>query len=320
MGLLSVENLKTYYFTGAGKVKAVDGVSFTLDKGESLGIAGESGCGKSTLGLSLMRLVKGGGIVGGEIKLYDKSLLTLSDREFNELRWKRISLISQAAMGALNPVYSIGAQIVEAVRAHSEASKKSAWERARSLLREVDIDPMRATNYPHELSGGMRQRAMIAMALALEPDLVIADEPTTALDVVTQAQVINLLKTLRQRLNISIILISHDLSILGQACDRVIIMYAGKVVEVGNVDMLFKNPLHPYTKALLSSFPDIKGERRPLSGLRGSPPDLLKPPDGCRLHPRCPAAMDICGEDEPRLVKISADHQVACHLVGEGGR
>jgi len=319
MGLLSVEDLKTYYFTGAGQVKAVDGVSFTLDKGESLGVAGESGCGKSTLGLSLIRLVKGGGIVGGEIKLYDKSLLTLSDRELNELRWKRISLISQAAMGALNPVYSVGAQIVEAVRAHSEASKKSAWERARSLLREVDIDPMRATNYPHELSGGMRQRAMIAMALALEPDLVIADEPTTALDVVTQAQVINLLKTLRQRLKVSIMLISHDLSILGQACNRVIIMYAGKVAEVGDVNSLFRHPRHPYTKALLTSFPDIKGERKALTGLSGSPPDLLNPPAGCRLHPRCPAVMDICKVEEPGMMQVSGDHQVACHLMSEGG-
>jgi len=179
---------------------------------------------------------------------------------------------------------------------------------------------MRATNYPHELSGGMRQRAMIAMALALEPDLVIADEPTTALDVVTQAQVINLLKTLRQRLKVSIMLISHDLSILGQACNRVIIMYAGKVAEVGDVNSLFRHPRHPYTKALLTSFPDIKGERKALTGLSGSPPDLLNPPAGCRLHPRCPAVMDICGKDEPRLVQISEDHQAACHLVGEGGR
>lgn len=319
MTLLSVENLKTYYSTSSGFVKAVDGVSFNLEKGESLGLAGESGCGKSTLGFSLMRLIKGGEVVGGDIKLNGMPLLEMSDREFNRIRWEKISLISQAAMGALNPVYRIGTQIVEAIKVHTKTKKNEAWERAEDLLRQVEIDPSRALNYPHELSGGMRQRAMIAMALALDPDLIIADEPTTALDVVTQVQVLKLLRALQQKLDVSIILISHDLSILGQACDRVIIMYAGKIAEIGNVEVLFKNPLHPYTQALLDSFPDIKGDKKPLTGLPGSPPDLLDPPSGCRLHPRCPEARNICQETEPQILDVSSNHSVACHMVDQGG-
>jgi len=246
-------------------------------------------------------------------------LLEMSDREFNRIRWEKISLISQAAMGALNPVYRIGTQIVEAIKIHTKIKKREAWERAEDLLRQVEIDPSRAFNYPHELSGGMRQRAMIAMALALDPDLIIADEPTTALDVVTQVQVLKLLRALQQKLDVSIILISHDLSILGQACDRVIIMYAGKIAEIGHVEALFKNPLHPYTQALLDSFPDIKGDKKPLTGLPGSPPDLLDPPSGCRLHPRCPEARNICQETEPQIRNVSSNHSVACHMVGQGG-
>jgi peptide/nickel transport system ATP-binding protein len=246
-------------------------------------------------------------------------LLDMSDREFNRIRWEKISLISQAAMGALNPVYRIGTQIVEAIKIHRNTKKSEAWERAEDLLRQVEIDPSRALNYPHELSGGMRQRAMIAMALALDPDLIIADEPTTALDVVTQVQILKLLRALQQRLDVSIILISHDLSILGQACDRVIIMYAGRIAEIGSVDVLFKNPLHPYTHALLDSFPDIKREKKPLTGLPGSPPDLLEPPGGCRLHPRCPEARNICQETEPQMMDVSSNHSVACHMVGQGG-
>jgi peptide/nickel transport system ATP-binding protein len=317
--LLSVENLKTYYSTSSGFVKAVDGVSFNIEKGESLGLAGESGCGKSTLGFSLMRLIKGGKVVDGKITLNGIPLLEMSDRQFNRLRWEKISLISQAAMGALNPVYRIGTQIVEAIKIHRNTKKAEAWERAEELLKQVEIDPSRALNYPHELSGGMRQRAMIAMALALDPDLIIADEPTTALDVVTQVQVLKLLRGLQQKLDVSIILISHDLSILGQACDRVIIMYAGKIAEIGSVEVLFNKPLHPYTQALLDSFPDIKGERKPLTGLPGSPPDLLDPPNGCRLHPRCPEARSICQETEPQLIEVSSNHSVACHVVGQGG-
>jgi len=315
MSLLTVENLRTYYFTEKGSVKAVDGVSFSVEKGESLGIAGESGCGKSTVAFSIMRLIKGGRIVGGRITLDGTPLLNMPIRDFRRIRWERISLVSQAAMGALNPVYRIGDQIVEAITTHTKSKKREAWDRAEELLRQVGVDPSRAKNYPHELSGGMRQRAMIAMALALSPELVIADEPTTALDMVTQAQVLKLTRGLQEELNVSIIFISHDLSILGQACDRIIIMYAGKIMEMGDVQALFREPQHPYTKALLSSFPDIKSTKRTLTGLPGSPPDLIDPPSGCRFHPRCSQAQSICKVEEPTTIEVLPKHYVACHQV-----
>ena len=315
MPLLTVENLKTYYFTEKGSVKAVDGVSFSIEKSESLGIAGESGCGKSTVAFSIMRLIKGGKVVQGNITLGGTPLLNMPIRDFRRIRWERISLVSQAAMGGLNPVYRIGDQITEAITTHTKSKKKEAWNRAEELLKQVEIDPSRARNYPHELSGGMRQRAMIAMALALNPELVIADEPTTALDVVTQAQVLKLMRGLQRELNISIILISHDLSILGQTCDRIIIMYAGKIVEMGDVQALFREPQHPYTKALLSAFPDIKSESRTLTGLPGRPPDLIDPPTGCRFNPRCPQVLDICKAKEPTMIEVMPKRYVACHQV-----
>lgn len=315
MSLLTVDNLKTYYFIRRGTVKAVDGISFKLEKGKSIGIAGESGCGKSTVTLSLMRLIKGGKIVSGKITLDELSLLDMSDKDFRQIRWKRISMVSQAAMGGLNPVYRIGDQITEAIQAHIKMNKKVAWSKAEQLLNQVDMDPSRVRNYPHELSGGMRQRAMIAMALALSPELVIADEPTTALDTVTQAQVLRLMKGLQDKLNIAVILISHDLSILGQVCDRIIIMYAGKIVEKGDVADLFIQPLHPYTKALLSCFPDIKSETRVLSGLPGNPPDLIDTPAGCRFCNRCPVVQEECKKIEPDEIEITPGHYVACHLV-----
>jgi len=319
MPLLTVDNLRTYYFTQRGAIRAVDGVSFTVDKGQSLGIAGESGCGKSTVALSLMRLIKGGRVVEGSIILDGLSLLEMPQREFNHVRWRKISLVPQAAMGALNPVYRIGDQIVEAIRAHVRVSKPEAWARAGELLRQVEIDPSRARNYPHELSGGMCQRAMIAMALALNPDLVIADEPTTALDVVTQAQVLKLLRRLQRGLNLSVIFISHDLSTLAQASDRIAIMYAGKTVEIGDTLALLRQPQHPYTRALLGSFPDIKSTGRRISALPGSPPDLVAPPSGCRFHPRCPAVLGICTIKEPAMTEVLPRHYVACHLPSSKG-
>jgi oligopeptide/dipeptide ABC transporter ATP-binding protein len=319
MPLLTVEDLRTYYFTLRGSVRAVDGVSFTLEKGQSLGIAGESGCGKSTIALSIMRLIKGGKIVSGKVMLENTSLLDVPEQEFRHIRWKRISMVSQAAMGGLNPIYRIGDQIVEAIRTHVKTQKREAWSRAQELLKQVDMDPSRARNYPHELSGGMRQRAMIAMALALSPELVIADEPTTALDMVTQAQVLRLMKGLQEKLNISTILISHDLSILGQTCDKIIIMYAGKIVEEGDVQALFGQPRHPYTRALLSAFPDIKGEKRILAGLPGRPPDLIDPPIGCRFCPRCSQAKDVCKAGEPVMIEVATKHYVACHQVKGAG-
>ena len=314
MPLLTVEDLRTHYFTEAGPVKAADGVSFTLKTGESIGIAGESGCGKTTVAMSLMRLIKGGAVVGGKIMLGDLSLLDMPMNEFRKVRWERISLISQAAMGALNPVYTIGAQIVEAIRIHSDVSRKEAWERARGLLAQVKVDPQRAKSFPHELSGGMRQRAMIAMAMACDPDIIIADEPTTALDVVTQVQVLRLLIDLQKRLGLSLIYISHELSVLGQACDRIIIMYAGKIVEVGATAEIFTSPQHPYTQKLLSALMDIHSECKIPDSMPGKPPDLLNPPEGCRFSPRCTVGQENCAVDEPALIEVAPNHYVACHL------
>jgi peptide/nickel transport system ATP-binding protein len=315
MCLLTVENLKTHYFMKAGIIKAVDGVSFCLKKGQSIGIAGESGCGKSTIALSLMRLVKGGKTVSGEIKLNGVSLLDMSEKEFNRIRWEKISIISQAAMGALNPVYTIGYQIVEAIQAHRKMKRSQALDLARELLEKVEIDPTRVKNFPHELSGGMRQRAMIAMALVLNPEVIIADEPTTALDVVIQAQMIKLLKKLQKEMDLSIIFISHDLSILAQICDKVLIMYAGKLMEMANAKDLFKEPLHPYTKALISAFPNIDGERKKIKGLQGNTPDLLNPPTGCKFHPRCVDAQKICITNEACLKEMLANRFVNCHTL-----
>ncbi|MHB8868821.1 MAG: ABC transporter ATP-binding protein [Thermoleophilia bacterium] len=318
MPLLAVDNLRTYYRTTRGQAKAVDGVSFGVEAGCSLGIAGESGCGKSTVALSLMRLVKGGEIVGGSVTLDGTALLEMPVREFNhDIRWQRISLVPQGAMGALDPVFRVGEQIVEAIAAHDKSSRSAMWARAEQLLQQVDIDPARARCYPHELSGGMCQRVMIAMALALGPQVVIADEPTTALDVVTQAQVLRLLRRLQRELNVSIVFISHDLSTLAQACDRIMIMYAGKTMEIGACEEVYRNPRHPYTRALLEAFPDIEVSRRPRA-LGGRPPDLLDPPRGCRFNPRCPDALAICGVDEPSMSEVSAGRQVACHLFGVG--
>ncbi len=315
MCLLSIDNLKTYYFMKTGTVKAVDGISFSLKAGQSIGIAGESGCGKSTIALSLMRLIKGGQIVDGTITLNGVSLLDMKEKEFNRVRWDKISLISQAAMGALNPVYTIGDQIAEVLLVHRSIKKSDALNQAGELLHKVEIDPGRVKNYPHELSGGMRQRAMIAMALALNPDIIIADEPTTALDVVIQAQVIQLLKKLQQEMNLAIIFISHDLSILAQVCEKILIMYAGKAMESADVRALFEKPLHPYTRALIDSFPSLEGERKQLQGLPGDPPNFLNPPQGCNFHPRCVYAEDICRKKEPTLDEVQPDRFAACHML-----
>jgi peptide/nickel transport system ATP-binding protein len=318
MPLLEVTDLRTHYYTEAGPVKAADGVSFTLEKGESIGIAGESGCGKTTVAMSLMRLIKGGAVVGGKIMLGDLSLLDMEMNEFRKVRWERISLISQAAMGALNPVYTIGSQIVEAIRTHEQVSKKEAWDRARGLLAQVKVDPSRVKNFPHELSGGMRQRVMIAMALACDPDIVIADEPTTALDVVTQVQILRLLIDLQKRLDLSLIYISHELSVLGQACDKIIIMYAGKIVEMGPTTKIFSEPKHPYTQKLLGSLMDIHADGAFPESIPGQPPDLIDPPKGCRFWPRCTTGEAICETEEPALVEIEPGRFVACRQLNKG--
>ncbi len=317
MPVLDVEGLRTYYTTLRGDVKAVDGISFNVEKGEALGIAGESGCGKTTLALSLLRLLPSGGkIVAGTVVFDGTSLGSLTDEGIRKIRWKGISLVFQGAMNALNPVFKIGDQIVEAIKTHEPAtSNREAWKRAGDLLELVGIERGRATNYPHEFSGGMKQRALIAMALALNPQMLIADEPGTALDVIVQAQVLKLMRELKQKLDLGMILISHDLSILAETSDKLAIMYAGKFVEYGDVKEVFREPLHPYTQGLLGAFPRIQGARQKLLSVPGSPPDLLNPPTGCRFHPRCPYAMDICRQEEPLLKKAgSGEHDVACWL------
>ena len=317
MPILEVQDLKTHYKTDSGRVKAADGISFSLDEGESVGIAGESGCGKTTVIMSLMRLVDQRDIVGGKVILDGESILDMPEDQFRHLRWKKMSLVSQAAMGALNPVFTVGWQIVEAIREHSDMSKKEALGLASELLEQVGIDPSRLHTYPHELSGGMRQRAMIAMALACSPKIVIADEMTTALDVVTQVQILKLFQELQERLNLSVIAISHELPILGQICENIMVMYAGKVVELGPTEVLFREPLHPYTQWLLESLVDIEGPRKAPKGIPGRPPSLLNPPVGCRFAARCRYTKPVCQEQEPPLVGIRKKHSVACHLVAK---
>ncbi|WP_448578013.1 ABC transporter ATP-binding protein [Thermosphaera sp.] len=313
--LLEARNLKTYFYTAKGIVKAVDNVSFELYKGETLGIAGESGCGKSTLAYSLMRLVPPPGkLVSGEIVFQGKDITKLSEEEFRkEVRWKGISMVFQGAMNALNPVYNVGDQLAEVLMLHQNYTKKEALEMAKKLLQMVGIDPSRIKSYPHELSGGMKQRVVIAMALALMPPLVIADEPTTALDVVVQAQIMNLLKRLRQELGLSIILISHDLSLIAEIADKIAIMYGGKIVEYGTSEQIYNNPQHPYTQGLLNSIPRLHGEIKDLTWIPGVPPDLINPPPGCRFEPRCPFAHERCKE-EPPVVEVEPGHKVACWL------
>ena len=318
MTLLDIQNLTTYYTIGRGSVKAVEDISFQLEKGEAMGLVGESGCGKTTVALSLLRILPyNGRIMNGKILFKGTDVVQLSeDKLRKEIRWKGISLVFQGAMNALNPVYSVEEQIVEAIQLHeSHVNKKEAKERVGKLLEMVGVDKSRAKNYPHEFSGGMRQRAMIAMALSSNPDMVIADEPGTALDVIVQAQVLKLLDELKKRLNLALLMITHDLSLVSEVCEKLIVMYAGNMAEYGNVVNLFKKPLHPYTQDLIGAFPNIQSERRLMVSIPGSPPDLLFPPSGCRFHPRCKYAMDICRKERPELRKVVENHYVACHLA-----
>jgi len=319
MALLDIQDLKTHYYTLSGPVKAVDGVSFQVDKGEGLGLAGESGCGKTTVALSILKILPTGGrIVGGEISFRGDNIVNLKEDVFRKkIRWKGISIVFQGAMNALNPVYKVGDQIVEAILTHEpDVSKHEAKNRVGKLLEMVGIEPSRANNYPHEFSGGMRQRALIAMSIACNPELLIADEPGTALDVIVQAQVLKLLRELKSKLNLAMILITHDLSIIAETCEKTVIMYAGKIAEYGNVVTIFKEPLHPYTQGLLGAFPSIRAAKRRMASIPGLPPDLLNPPSGCRFHPRCPFVMDVCKRKEPGLMAVrKGDHYVSCYLV-----
>lgn len=317
MSLLNVENLRTYYFTKRGPIKAVDGVDFQVKEGQAMGLAGESGCGKTTVALSIMKILPSSGkITEGKILLRDLDIAKIPEKQMKKIRWSKISLVFQGAMNALDPLYSLGDQIVEAILTHeSKLDKKEAKNRAERLLELVGMEGKRLKNYPHELSGGMRQRGLIAMALACNPELLIADEPGTALDVIVQAQVLATMEELRRKLNLAVILITHDLSIIADTCDRVAVMYAGKIVEHANVLDLFEEPLHPYTQGLIHAFPNIRSGKTRMISISGSPPDLLNPPPGCRFHPRCTCAKSLCKQDEPILIRTGErEHLVACHL------
>ena len=319
--LLVVEGLTTHFSLGAETVHAVDDVSFRLDYGEALGIAGESGCGKTTTALSLVRLLPANAsVAGGSVKLMGIDLVPKSENAMRRYRWREISIVFQGAMNALNPVHRLRDQIAEPLTERLDIHPREARKRAGDLLELVGIPRKRGGAYPHELSGGMRQRAMIAMALACDPAIVIGDEPTTALDVMVQAQILELLEDLRHKLGLSLILITHDLSVIAETCDRVLVMYAGRVAEEGTVDEVFRRPRHPYTQKLLSAFPNIHADRRALEVIPGSPPDLRHPPPGCRFAPRCSFAMPVCSEVVPPEVSFDGV-RVACHLypVGSDG-
>jgi oligopeptide/dipeptide ABC transporter ATP-binding protein len=320
--LLVVENLTTQFTLEGATLTAVDGVSFRLNDGEALGIAGESGCGKTTTALSLVRLLPANGrIASGSVKFHGVDLAGRSETGMRRYRWREISVVFQGAMNALNPVRRIVEQIGEPIEIRLGESRDRARRRAGELLELVGIPKERGQAYPHELSGGMRQRAMIAMALACDPKIVIGDEPTTALDVMVQAQILELLERLRRDLGLALILITHDLSVIAETCDRTMVMYAGRVAEEGPVRRIFTAPRHPYTTKLLSAFPNIHADRRALETIPGTPPDLRSLPGGCHFHPRCPMAMDVCKEVRPPEVVFPDGVRVACHLhpAGTGG-
>jgi oligopeptide/dipeptide ABC transporter ATP-binding protein len=326
--VLRVRDLRTHFFTGEGVVKAVDGVGFDVRRGETLGIVGESGSGKSVTALSVMRLVASppGRIVSGRIALDGQDLLALGDAGMRRIRGRRMSMIFQDPLASLNPVLRIGFQLGEVFRHHLGMGRREALGEAEAMLRATEIPSpeTRVRSYPHELSGGMRQRAMIAMALACRPELLIADEPTTALDVTVQAQVLDLMKTVCRERRTALLLITHDMGVVAHMCDRVAVMYAGRVVEYTDVHTLFQRPAHHYTAGLLRSLPRLGGNARRLDSIRGQPPRLTRLPPGCAYAPRCPRAEDRCRETMPDLVRVGEAHEVRCHFplarLEESGR
>ena len=322
MALLEVNDLRTSFFTDAGEVKAVNGISFNLERGKVLGIVGESGSGKSVTAYSIMQILASTGkIVGGSIKLDGQELVGAGEKVMKTVRGNKISIIFQDPMTSLNPTYTIGHQLVEAIMLHTDRDRKQAWDRAVEMLRLVNVNEpeRRMKQYPFEHSGGMRQRVMIAMALACEPDILIADEPTTALDVTIQAQILELMQQLQKEIGMAIIMITHDLGVVAQLCDEVIVMYAGSICEQGTADEIFYNPRHEYTKGLMRSIPtaDTAGQR--LQPITGTPIDLLNMPEGCPFAPRCDAAMKICIHQRCERMEINADHAAACWMNVKAG-
>ena len=317
MAMLEVKDLRTSFFTPAGEVKAVNGVSFNLDRGKVLGIVGESGSGKSVTAYSIMQILeKTGKIVGGSIKFDGQELVGIGEKGMKSIRGNKISIIFQDPMTSLNPTYTIGHQLMEAIMLHTPRNKQQAWDRAVEMLRLVNVNEpeKRMKQYPFEFSGGMRQRVMIAMALACEPDILIADEPTTALDVTIQAQILELMQQLQKELGMAIIMITHDLGVVAQMCDEVIVMYAGSICEQGSADEIFYNPKHEYTKGLMRSIPTVDSDGSRLQPITGTPIDLLNMPKGCPFAPRCDAAMKICMQQRCERMQINDWHQAACWM------
>jgi peptide/nickel transport system ATP-binding protein len=311
---LEIENLVIGYPTSRGEIRAVDGVSFHLRKGRILGLIGESGSGKSTLGLSILSMVPAPGrTLGGRIRVGSTVVSSLSGDALRRYRWKEVAMVFQSAMNALDPVQTVGSQIVETIRQHSDETKQAAARKAVALLEAVRLDRSHMSAYPHELSGGMRQRVMIALSLCLSPSLLIADEPTTGLDVVVQSGILSMLKEIVGNLGLTLILISHDISIMGAVCDEIAVMYAGKLVEIGEAAQVINDPRHPYTRALLGSIIEVGDDGSRAGGIRGTAPDMLRLPTGCRFHPRCPRAFEMCAESEPRLT-LHGSTEAACWL------
>jgi peptide/nickel transport system ATP-binding protein len=315
--LLEVDGLTIDYLTEAGDVRAVDHVSFTVGPGEFLGVVGESGCGKSTMLFGVAQLLTPPGeIVAGKVVFRGQDIVRLGQNDLRHMRWRDYSVVMQSAMNALNPMKSIGAQFKDTLHAHGTTSGEEVRQRSVEVMNLVGIDPAHLGSYPHQLSGGMRQRAMIAMALLYTPQLVIMDEPTSALDVVAQRSLMSKIKELQQRLSFAVIFVTHDMSVVRRYCDRVLVMYAGQIAEAARTEAIFKRPLHPYTRGLMSAFPSVTGPRRELLGIPGSPPDLAHPPAGCRFHPRCPEVMPACLTHPPDLYPVG-EALVRCLLYAE---
>ena len=319
--LLEIRDLVVEYRTPSGPARAVDRVSFSILPGEVMGLAGESGCGKSTIAHAVLRLIKQPGeISGGQILFQGRDLLGLSQKELQSFRWRESSIVFQSAMNSLNPVLSLSAQMIDMMQAHERISKRAAIERAKELFELVGIEPRRLNSFPHELSGGMRQRAVVAMALALRPELIIMDEPTTALDVVVQRDILQKIQELQRSLGFSVLFITHDLSLLVEFSTRIGIMYAGKIVEMAQSRDLFDHPEHPYTEGLMKSFPSIHGPKTVLHSIPGSPPNLVNPPAGCRFAPRCAHVSERCLAAQPPLLRVAEQHESACYLSEAGAR
>jgi oligopeptide/dipeptide ABC transporter ATP-binding protein len=315
MALLEIEDLQVRYRTGAGEARAVDGVSCAIETGMCLGLVGESGCGKSTVAKAVLGILPPAGrVAGGAIRYEGRDLVGMTPQELRRIRWQHIALVPQSAMNGLDPVYTVERQLAEAITAHRSMPAAQRRHRIAELFALVGLEAGRVRDYPHQFSGGMRQRAMIAMAMVLDPPLIVADEPTTGLDVLMQDQILQQMRLLHERLGKAMLLITHDMAVVAENCDRIAVMYAGRIMEYGG-EAVFRTPYHPYTLGLCNAFPDLADRGRALISIPGTPPDLVSPPDGCRFHARCPFATALCATMEPPLVEVAAGHVVACHYI-----